>query len=119
VEPGGASWLGEVDDDELARQYRGARCVVYPSLYEGFGIPVLEAMACGAPVVTSAGGAMEEVAHGAAVLVDPLDAAGIAAGIAEAIDRRDELRGRGLARARSFSWADAAERTLAVYRELA
>jgi glycosyltransferase involved in cell wall biosynthesis len=119
VEPDGASWLGEVDDDELARQYRGASCVVYPSLYEGFGIPVLEAMACGAPVVTSAGGAMEEVADGAAVLVDPLDAAGIAAGIAEAIDRRDELRERGLARARSFSWADAAEQTLAVYHELA
>ena len=73
-----------VADDELAALYRGARCVVYPSLYEGFGLPVLEAMACGTPVVTSAGGAMEEVAGGAAVLVDPLDTRSIAAGIAEA-----------------------------------
>jgi glycosyltransferase involved in cell wall biosynthesis len=119
VEPDGASWLGEVDDEELARQYRGASCVVYPSVYEGFGIPVLEAMACGAPVVTSAGGATEEVADGAAVLVDPLDVPAIASGIAEAIERREDLRERGLARARSFSWDAAAEQTLAVYREVA
>ena len=75
-----STWLGEVDDDELARQYRGARCVVYPSFYEGFGLPVLEAMACGAAVVTSAGGATGEVAGDAAVLVDPLDVGSIAAG---------------------------------------
>jgi glycosyltransferase involved in cell wall biosynthesis len=68
-------WLGEVSDDELARQYRGALCLAYPSLYEGFGIPVLEAMACGAPVVTSAGGATAEVGGAAAVLVDPLSSA--------------------------------------------
>ena len=86
------TWLGEVDDEELARQYRGALCLVYPSLYEGFGIPVLEAMACGTAVVTSAGGATAEVAGGAAVLVDPLDIAAIAAGIEQAIARRGELR---------------------------
>jgi glycosyltransferase involved in cell wall biosynthesis len=119
VEARGATWLGEVDDAELARQYRGAQCVVYPSLYEGFGIPVLEAMACGVPVVTSAGGATEEVAGGAAVLVDPLDVDAITAGIDEAIARRDELRLRGLARAREFSWAESAGRTLDVYREAA
>ena len=113
------TWLGEVGDDELVRQYRGARCVVYPSLYEGFGLPVLEAMACGSPVVTSAGGAMEEVAGGAAVLVDPLDVAGIAAGIEQAVGRTDELRARGLERARRFSWDDAARQTLEVYREAA
>ncbi len=67
----GVRWLGFVDDEELARLYRGAACFAYPSLYEGFGIPVLEAMACGTPVVTSAGGALEELAGGAAVLVDP------------------------------------------------
>ncbi len=119
VKPGsdGVRWLGEVSDDELARLYRGALCAAYPSLYEGFGIPVLEAMACGAPVVTSAGSAMEEVAGGAAVLVDPLDVEAIAAGIEEAIGRRDDLRARGLQRVRAFSWDDAARLTLAVYEE--
>ncbi len=71
----GVHWLGEVSDAELARLYRGALCVAYPSLYEGFGIPVLEAMACGVPVVTTRGTAMEEVADGAAVLVDTHDPA--------------------------------------------
>jgi glycosyltransferase involved in cell wall biosynthesis len=120
VEAHGAdvTWLGAVDDEELARQYRGARCVVYPSLYEGFGLPVLEAMACGTPVVTSAGGATEEVAGGAAVLVDPHDVAAIAAGIDEAGRRRDELRGLGLARASTFSWDATAARTRDVYSEV-
>src|SRR5205085_881132 len=80
------------------------RVVAYPSLYEGFGLPVLEAMACGAPVVTSRGGASEEVAGDAAVLVDPLDPAAIAAGLEEAIGRRDELQLKGLARALAYSW---------------
>ena len=116
---GHVSWLGEVDDAELARQYRGAACLVYPSLYEGFGIPVLEGMACGAPVVTSAGGATEEVAGDAAVLVDPLDVEAIAVGIEEALHRSDELRARGVERARAFSWDATADRTLAVYQEAA
>src|SRR5204862_1363609 len=97
-------WLGHVEDEELGRLYRGALCVAYPSLYEGFGIPVLEAMACGAPVVTSRGGATEEVAGGAAVLVDPEDASSIAAGIEDAIARRAELRAAGLPRAAAFTW---------------
>ena len=113
----GVRWLGEVDDTELARLYRGARAVVYPSLYEGFGIPILEAMACGTPVVTAAGGATEEVAGGAAVLVDALDPAAIADGLDRADRRRDELRARGLERARSFSWDAVADATVAVYRE--
>jgi glycosyltransferase involved in cell wall biosynthesis len=112
-------WVGEVDDDELVELYRGARALVFPSLYEGFGIPVLEAMACGTPVVTSRGGATEEVAGGAAVLVDPLDVASIAAGIAEADARREELRAAGLARAARFTWAAVADRAEAVWRELA
>jgi glycosyltransferase involved in cell wall biosynthesis len=117
VEGDGIRWLGEVGDDELARLYRGARCVAYVSLYEGFGLPVLEAMACGAPVVAGRNDASEEVAGSAAVLVDPLDPAAIAAGLAEAVDRRDELRDLGLARARAFDWAEVGRATVEVYRE--
>jgi glycosyltransferase involved in cell wall biosynthesis len=119
VDGDGVRWLGEVGDEELARLYRGARCVAYVSLYEGFGLPVLEAMACGAPVVAARTDAAEEVAGDAAVLVDPLDPDAIAAGLAEAVDRRDELRARGLERAAGFSWANAARATLEVYREAA
>jgi glycosyltransferase involved in cell wall biosynthesis len=115
----GVRWLGEVEDEELARLYRGARCVAYVSLYEGFGLPVLEAMACGAPVVAGRNAAAEEVAGDAAVLVDPLDPDAIAAGIAEAVDRRDELRARGLERAKAFDWSDVAHATVEVYREAA
>jgi glycosyltransferase involved in cell wall biosynthesis len=112
-------WVGEVSDEELAALYRGARALVFPSLYEGFGIPVLEAMASGTPVITSAGGATEEIAGGAAVLVDPLDVDAIAAGIAEAAARRDELRALGLARAETYSWTAVADAVERVWRELA
>jgi glycosyltransferase involved in cell wall biosynthesis len=112
-------WVGEVPDAELAALYRGARCVLYPSLYEGFGLPVLEAMACGTPVVTSRGTAMEEVAGSAAVLVDPLDVSAITDGIGTAGARRDELVSRGLERAREFTWSRAADGVEALWRELA
>jgi glycosyltransferase involved in cell wall biosynthesis len=108
----GVGWLGRVGDDELARLYRGARCLVYPSLYEGFGIPVAEALARGTPVVTSRDSAMAEVARGNAVLVDPEDIASIAAGIEEATGRRAD----GF---RPPTWDEAADGTLAVYREAA
>jgi len=111
-------WVGEVPDAELATLYRGARCVLYPSLYEGFGLPVLEAMASGTPVVTSRGTAMEEIAGGAAVLADPLDPASIAEGIAEAEARHAELVSLGLVRAREFTWARAADAVEALWREL-
>ena len=112
-------WVGEVSDEELAALYRGARALVFPSLYEGFGIPVLEAMASGTPVVTSRGGATEEIAGGAAVLVDPFDVDAIAAGIREADARRDELRALGLARAQTFSWTAVADAVVGAWRELA
>lgn len=112
-------WVGEPSDDELAALLRGARCLVYPSLYEGFGLPVLEAMACGTPVVTSRGGATEEVAGGAAVLVDPRDPVSIATGIEEALRRRESLAETGLARAAMFTWRRAADLVEDLWRELA
>jgi glycosyltransferase involved in cell wall biosynthesis len=115
----GVRWEGEVGDEQLARLYRGALCVAYPSLYEGFGIPVLEAMACGAPVVTSRGGATDEVAGGAAVLVDPQDVSSIASGIEEAIARRDELRAAGLRRASAYSWDASARLLVQAYEDAA
>jgi alpha-1,3-rhamnosyl/mannosyltransferase len=110
------TWLGRVDDEELAALYRGARCLVFPSLYEGFGIPAAEALASGTPVVTSAGGAMADVVGDAGVLVDPLDVGSIAAGIEEADRRRDELVRAGLERARLYTWEAAVDAAVAAYR---
>jgi alpha-1,3-rhamnosyl/mannosyltransferase len=102
--------VGEVGDEELARLYRGARCLVYASLYEGFGIPVAEALACGCPVVTSAGSAMAEFAGDDATYVDPTDVASIRDGIARAF--RPEPR-------RVASWTDVARATRDVYEQVA
>jgi glycosyltransferase involved in cell wall biosynthesis len=112
-------WVGEIPDSELAALYRGARSVLYPSLYEGFGLPVLEAMACGAPVVTSLDTAMADVAGDVAVLVDPLDVSAIAAGIVAADARRDELARAGVERAREFTWQRSADAVVELWRELA
>ena len=110
-------WLGEVDDDELARLYRGAACAAYVSLYEGFGLPVLEAMACGAAVVAPGTPPFTEFADGVAVLVDPADADSIAAGLSDAVERRDELGPLGPARAARYDWRRAAREHVRVYRE--
>jgi glycosyltransferase involved in cell wall biosynthesis len=109
---------GHVTRKELAALYRGASCLVFPSRYEGFGLPVLEAMASGTPVVATTGSSVPEVAGDAAVLVAPGDPTALAGGIERALADRQHLRAAGLARARSFSWAETARLTLDVYREL-
>ena len=96
--------LGYTPPEALPRLYRGASVVVYPSLFEGFGMPVLEAMACGVPVVASSHPSLDEACGDAAVRADPLDPGAIAAAIENALERRDELVPLGLEHARSFTW---------------
>jgi glycosyltransferase involved in cell wall biosynthesis len=98
--------LGYTPPAELPQLYRGASVVVYPSLFEGFGMPVLEAMACGVPVVASSHASLDEACGDAALRADPHDPEAIAAAIGEALERTDELAARGLAHARSFTWLD-------------
>lgn len=110
--------LGQVPDEELATLYGACRFFVYPSLYEGFGLPALEAMSCGAAVIASNTSSMPEVSGNAAVLVDPTNVDALSRAM-HALDHnsalREELRQRGLARAREFSWSKAAAATLAIY----
>lgn len=114
-------WLGHVDQRMLPVLYNGAAVFVYPSLYEGFGLPPLEAMACGTPVVVSDRGALLEVVGDAGVVVDPLDTAQIEVAIASLLsdsDRREALGQAGLVRAKQFTWARSAQAMLGVYEEL-
>lgn len=112
---GGARLEGYVPEERLAELYRGAVCLVQSSRFEGFGLPVLEAMASGTPVVTVPDEALLEVVGDAAVVVREAD---LAEGIARAVADRERLAGAGLERARAFSWRAAAERTVRVYREV-
>lgn len=109
--------LGFVPDEDLAALYRGAVALVFPSLYEGFGIPLLEAMCCGCPVITTNWGAMKEVVNGAALLVDSRDPNAIANAVESLLDSpelRADLVRRGKERARDFSWNRTARETLAI-----
>ena len=115
-------FLGHVSDADLPMLYSGALCLLFPSRYEGFGLPILEAMACGCPVVTSNRGSMAEVAGDAAILVDPDSVEAMAEGISTLMENqslRDDMIAKGHARVQQFSWRAAAEQTLAVYREAA
>jgi glycosyltransferase involved in cell wall biosynthesis len=116
--PAGVETVGYVDDDRLDALMRGAAALVHPSLYEGFGLVVLEAMARGVPVVAADATALPETGGDAAVYFDPLDSAAMARAIDEALQARADLAERGRARAAQFSWRRTAEETAAVYREL-
>jgi glycosyltransferase involved in cell wall biosynthesis len=115
---GRVEFRGHVPQDELAALYRGAACLVFPSRYEGFGLPVLEAMASGTPVVATTAGALPEVAGEAAILVEERNAAALAGGIERALADHDRLAAAGLERASHFSWAETARLTVDVYRDL-
>ena len=110
---------GFLPEEELPWWYRAAECFVYPSLYEGFGLPVLEAMACGTPVITSSVSSLPEVAGSAAITVAPCDAAALADAIGQVLGDaalREDMRQAGLLQAKRFSWDRAALETAAVYR---
>lgn len=122
AERAGALLLGRVSDEELRALYAGAAAFAYPSLYEGFGLPPLEAMAAGAPVLTSNVSSLPEVVGDAAVLVDPLDVSAIAEGLTALLTDHalaERLRSAGRERARSFSWDRTASETLEAVRRIA
>jgi len=114
-------FLGFVPDEDLPALYSGAIGTTFPSLYEGFGLPILEAFACGCPVLTSEGGATEEVAENAAILVDPKDAKKITNGIKKLAGNqkfRQELIKKGLSRVKDFSWEKSAQEVLNVFERV-
>jgi glycosyltransferase involved in cell wall biosynthesis len=113
-------FVGLIDDDKLPEFYRGAVAFIFPSLYEGFGLPPLEAMACGTPVLTSNVTSIPEVVGDAALMVDPYDVEAIASGIKRLVEDsqlRKELSQKGIARAKLFSWDKTAELTWKVLKE--
>jgi anaerobic magnesium-protoporphyrin IX monomethyl ester cyclase len=115
-------FTGYVPFEDLPALYTLAEMFVYPSMYEGFGLPVVEAMACGVPVITGRTAALSEIGGGAIVEVDRIDPATLGRALVEIAasrDRREDLSGRGLARAESFSWRRAARESLEIYRETA
>lgn len=117
---GRVKMIGYLKNEELASLYGGAKALVFPSLYEGFGLPAVEAMACGTPVLASNTASMPEIAGNAACLVDPEDVSDIAKNLsvlAEDENLRKILREKGLERAKIFSWEKAAQETIKIYQE--
>ena len=113
---------GYVPDADLPALYSGARCFVYPSFFEGFGLPPLEAMKCGVPVITGNRTSLVEVVGDAGILVDPLDPDAISSALSRVLnneDLREELSVKGLNRSRLFRWHETAKRTLEVYQRAA
>jgi glycosyltransferase involved in cell wall biosynthesis len=113
--------LDHVPGERLPALYSAATAFVWPSLMEGFGLPPLEAMACGTPVLTSNTSSLPEVASDAAIMVDPLDVDAIASGmiaLAQNQDLREELRQKGLKRTATFTWRETAEKTIAAYKKV-
>lgn len=113
----GVKILGHIQEGDKPALFSGAEAVVYPSLYEGFGLPILEAFICKTPVVTSNLGSLREIAGGAAVLVDPNDIDSIVEGIKKALKGRRELVKSGVKRVKRFYWQKTAKETLSVYKE--
>jgi glycosyltransferase involved in cell wall biosynthesis len=116
----GVRWMGLIPDEDLPAFYSGAAGFIYPSLFEGFGLPLLEAMACGTPLVTSDRAALPELAGDAALSVDPESVEDLTAAITRILTDQAlaaDLRRRGLERSRRYSWEETARRTLAVYRD--
>jgi len=116
---GGVTWLRDCDDDRMWRLLHHADVLVYPSLWEGFGLPPLEAMQCGVPVVANDTPALAELTAGSAVLVDATKPDDLAQGITTAIDDAERLRAAGRRRAATFTWANCAEQHAAIYRGVA
>jgi glycosyltransferase involved in cell wall biosynthesis len=118
---GNVIFTGQIREQDKAPLYSAATVFAFPSLYEGFGMPVLEAMACGTPVVTSNVSALPEVAGDAGLLVNPYSPEAITEALAELLEsaaRRDDLSRRGLERARRFTWPQVAEQTVRVYKQI-
>ncbi|MEW6608544.1 MAG: glycosyltransferase family 1 protein [bacterium] len=115
-------FTGYISDEDLPALYSGAEIFVFPSLYEGFGLPVIEAMACGTPVITSNSASLPELARDAGILIDPFKVEDIAGAMYQLLtdtNLKMKLKEKGLQRAKLFSWEKTASETLAVYKELA